>query len=50
MVISFLTLAKSYKRLWIMKAEIKSLGASLGAVIRLEIVVPSTWSNMVASH
>jgi hypothetical protein len=32
------------------KAELKSLGVSLGAVISLEVIVPSTWSNMVASH
>jgi hypothetical protein len=32
------------------KAELKSLGVSLGAVISLETIAPSTWSNMVASH
>jgi hypothetical protein len=47
---SFLTLAKSYKELWIVKAEPKNLGVSLGAVINLETSVPSTWSNTLASH
>jgi hypothetical protein len=47
---SFLTLAKSYKGLWIVKAEPKNLGVSLGAVINLETSVPSTWSNTLASH
>jgi hypothetical protein len=47
---SFPTLAKSYKGLWIVKAEPKNLGVSLGAVISLETSVPSTWSNMLASH
>jgi hypothetical protein len=32
------------------KAEPKSLGVSLGAVISLEMIVPSTWLNMVASY
>jgi hypothetical protein len=32
------------------KVELKSLGVSLGAVISLEVIVPSTWLNMVASH
>jgi hypothetical protein len=31
-----------------MKPEPKSLGVSLGAVIRLETIVSSIWSNMVA--
>jgi hypothetical protein len=39
-------LPKSYKRLWIVKAELKIPGV----VISLETIVPSTWSNMVASH
>jgi hypothetical protein len=47
---SFLKLAKFYKRLWTVKAELKSLEVLLGAVIRLETIVPSTWPNMVASH
>jgi hypothetical protein len=46
----FLTLAKSYKGLWIVKAEPKSLGVSLGEMISLETIVSSTWSNMIASH
>jgi hypothetical protein len=33
-----------------MKAELKSLGVSLGVVISIEMIVPSTWSNMIASH
>jgi hypothetical protein len=40
--VSFSTLAKSYKGLWIVKAESKSLGVSIGAVISLEMIVPST--------
>jgi hypothetical protein len=47
---SFSTLAKSYKRLWIVKVELKGLGVSLGAVISLETIVLSIWLNMVASH
>jgi hypothetical protein len=43
-------IAKSYKGLWIVKAEPKSLGVSLGAVISLETIIPSTWSNTVACH
>jgi hypothetical protein len=32
------------------KVELKSIGVSLGVVISLETIVPSTWSNMVASY
>jgi hypothetical protein len=32
------------------KAELKSLEVSLGAMISLETIVLSTLSNMVASH
>jgi hypothetical protein len=46
----FFDVSKSYKGLWIMKAEPKSLGVSLGAVISLITSVPSTWSNTLASH
>jgi hypothetical protein len=47
---SFLKLARSYSGLWIVKTEPKNLGVSLGAVISLETIVLSTWSNMVVSH
>jgi hypothetical protein len=46
----FLTLAKSYKGLWIVKVKPKNLGVSLGTVISLEMIVPSTWPNVIASH
>jgi hypothetical protein len=32
------------------KAELKSLGVLLGAVMSLETIVLSTWSNMIVSH
>jgi vancomycin permeability regulator SanA len=34
----------------IVKAEPTYLGVSLGAVIRLEMIVPSTWSDMLVNH
>jgi hypothetical protein len=47
---TFLTLAKSCKWLWITKAELRSLEASLGAMVSLGKIVTLTWSNIVASH
>jgi hypothetical protein len=46
----FLMLAKSYKGLLIVKAEPKSLGVSLGAVISLEMSVMLTWLSIVESR
>jgi hypothetical protein len=47
---SFPTVAKPYKGLWIMKAELKSIEASLAVVINLEMSITSTWLSIVASH
>jgi hypothetical protein len=41
---------KSYKGVWIVKAEPKSLEASLGVVISLGTDITSTWLRIVASH
>jgi hypothetical protein len=46
----FSTLAKFCSGLWTMKAEPKSLGASLGLAISLGISVTLTRSSTVASH
>jgi hypothetical protein len=46
----FSMLPKSYKGLWIVKAEPKRVETSLGVLISLGMIVTSTWSNMLASH
>jgi hypothetical protein len=46
----FSMLAKFYNGLWTVKAEPKSLGASLGLAISLGMSVMLTRSSIVASH
>jgi hypothetical protein len=46
----FLMLAKSCKSPWIAKTESRSLDASLGIIISLEMIAMLTRSNMRVSH
>jgi hypothetical protein len=46
----FSTLAKFYNGLWTVKAESKSLGASLGLAISLGMSAMLTRSSIVVSH